>query len=323
MSPLKLPRLLPPKHLSAALLKNPSHLSSTPQIIPINATWLMPNDPLGRTGLTLHNLLRIPHSRFFDIDEIKDASINLPHMLPPSKVFVDAMRRLKIRREDSLVFYDSFEGGILSAPRAAWTARLMGHPAVSVLNNFKMYVEEKAGPVVEKDEGILDYEGRELRPEEEYPYDITVEGERVVGYNEVVGLAKENLGLGKGVQPEIQILDARPNGRFTGKDPEPRPGLSSGHIPGSISVPFSSLLDPQTKSLLPGDKLREVLLKAGVKDDGKTKVASCGTGVTAAVIELALLEAGFKEEDGIRRVYDGSWTEWAGKAGEELIIKDV
>ncbi|KAK6361825.1 hypothetical protein TWF730_005539 [Orbilia blumenaviensis] len=315
-----LPRLLTPQTLKTLLLKNPSYLSSTPQIIPINATWFLPNDPQKRTGKAAHSQLRIPHSRFFDIDTVKDHNIPLPHMLPPTKVFVEAMRKLKVRREDHLVFYDSFEAGILAAPRAAWTARIMGHQGVSILNNFKIYVKE-GFEVVKGEDGILDYEARELTGAEEYPEDITAELDRVVAFDEVAALARENLQLKGDVAKGIQILDARPGGRFTGKDPEPRAGLSSGHLPGSISVPFGSLLGGEGE-ILDGGKLREILEKAGVKDDGKTKIASCGTGVTAAVIDLALEEAGFQEGTGKRRVYDGSWTEWAQKADKDLILKD-
>ncbi|KAF3140433.1 hypothetical protein TWF594_006402 [Orbilia oligospora] len=291
-------RLLPPSLLKPLLLKSPSYLSPLPQLIPINATWFLPNDPQRRTGAASHKLLRIPHSRFFDIDEIKNHAINLPHMLPPTK-------------------------GILAAPRAAWTAKLMGHEKVSVLNNFKVYVNEGYEVVKGEEEDILDYEKRELSPEEEYPENITAEVDRVVAFDEVLALAKENLSFlptGK-LSKDIQILDARPNGRFTGKDPEPRAGLSSGHLPGSISVPFVSLLGSNGE-LLDNGKLREVLEKAGVKDDGKTKITSCGTGVTASVIDLALEEAGFGESLGKRRVYDGSWTEWAQQADKELILKD-
>ncbi|KAK6528955.1 hypothetical protein TWF694_004182 [Orbilia ellipsospora] len=323
MPPPRLPRVLPPATFTKALLANPHYLSPTAQIIPINATWFMPNDPKKRTGITSHSRLRLPHSRFFDIDTVKDASINLPHMLPPSQVFVVAMRKLKIRRDDWLVFYDSYEDGILAAPRAAWTARLMGHEGVSILNNFKTFVEGNVGPIAQGEEGLFDYEGREIPKEDEYPENIGVENDRVVAFDEVIGLAKENLKEGDVDVTGIQILDARPGGRFTGKDPEPRPGLSSGHIPGSISIPFISLLDAKDRTFLPPEQLRQVLEKAGVKDDGKTKIASCGTGVTATVVELALEEAGFKETNGKRRVYDGSWTEWAQKADKDLIVKDA
>ncbi|KAK6502835.1 hypothetical protein TWF481_007878 [Arthrobotrys musiformis] len=315
MPPLHtLPRLLPPSLLKSLLPKNPSYLSSTPQIIPINATWFLPNDPKKRTGLASHNQLRIPHSRFFDIDGVKDLTSDLPHMLPAASTFVEAMRRLKIRREDYLVFYDSFEDGILAAPRAAWTARVMGHQGVSVLNNFKIYVEE-GYDVTKGPEGAEDYQNRQLSPEEEYP-SATADLERVISFEDVTALARENLTA----PPNIQILDARPNPRFTGAAPEPRPGLPSGHIPGSLSIPFISLLSPTAKAFLPPSELRKILTDAGVTDDGKTKITSCGTGVTATVIDLALEEAGFKENEK-RRVYDGSWTEWAQRADKELILK--
>ncbi|KAJ6262314.1 hypothetical protein Dda_3121 [Drechslerella dactyloides] len=320
MPPFRLPRLLPPASLAKALQANPHYASPLPQIIPINATWFMPNDPQKRTGALSHQRLRIPHSRFFDIDKVKDATIDLPHMLPPAATFVDAMRRLKIRRDDWLVFYDSYENGILSAPRAAWTARVMGHDGVSVLNNFKTYVEQKAGPVVEGGATLHDYEAREIPANEQYPASINADTSRVVSFDEMETLAKDNLSRGV-VEGPVQILDARPAGRFTGADPEPRAGLSSGHIPSSLSVPFVTLLD-ENKALLPPAELRRVLEVAGVKDDGAMKVATCGTGVTAAVVELALEEAGFKESGGKRRVYDGSWTEWAQRADKTFIIKD-
>ena len=105
---------------------------------------------------------------------------------------------------------------------------------------------------------------------------------------------------------EIQILDARPEGRFKGTDPEPRPGLPSGHMPGAHSVPFIELLDPNTKALLPGDELRKIFESKNV-DPNKPVISSCGTGVTAAIIDTALVQAGYAEG----KVYDGSWTEWA------------
>ncbi|KAF3903946.1 hypothetical protein ABW21_db0206329 [Orbilia brochopaga] len=317
MLPFKLPRLLPPTSLAKALRTNPHYASPLPQIIPINATWFMPNDPQKRTGTQSHQRLRIPHSRFFDIDEVKDATSDLPHMLPSAATFATAMRRLKIRRDDWLVFYDSWENGILSAPRAAWTARVMGHEGVSVLNSFKIYVDGKFGPVAEGSEGLHDYEAREIPAADEYPMDIAAEKTRVVAFDEMEKLARESTAAGR-----TQILDARPAGRFTGADPEPRPGLSSGHIPGSLSVPFGSLLNSD-KALLGPAELRKVLEAAGVEDDGAEKIATCGTGVTAAVVELALEEAGFKEDRGQRRVYDGSWTEWAQRASKGLIVKDV
>ena len=107
---------------------------------------------------------------------------------------------------------------------------------------------------------------------------------------------------------DAYIIDARPSGRFNGTDPEPRPGLPSGHIPGSINIPFPELLDPETKAFLSPEELHKVFDQKGV-DPAKPIISSCGTGVTAALLDTALKEVGYERER--RRVYDGSWTEWA------------
>ena len=116
-----------------------------------------------------------------------------------------------------------------------------------------------------------------------------------------------------------QILDARPEGRFKGTETEPRPGLSSGHMPDAVSVPFSSLLDPDTKKFLSRDKLRKLFLEGKHIDESRPVVASCGTGVTASSIYLALEIAGIKSP---KAVYDGSWTEWASRADGSMIMKN-
>lgn len=141
---------------------------------------------------------------------------------------------------------------------------------------------------------------------------------KVVAFGEVKDIAKD---LNKEGREDIQILDARSEGRWRGKDPEPRPGLSSGRIPGSLNVPVPELLDPTTKAFLPPDELRKIFEQKGV-DPEKPIISSCGTGVTATVIDAALTVAGYGE--GSRRIYDGSWTEWAQrvKQGENLIVKD-
>lgn len=141
---------------------------------------------------------------------------------------------------------------------------------------------------------------------------------RVIAFEDVKEIAKD---LHKEGRDDSQILDARSEGRWRGHDPEPRPGLSSGRIPGSKSVPVPELLDPTTKAFLPPDELRRIFEQKGV-DPEKPIISSCGTGVTATVIDAALTVAGFGE--GSRRIYDGSWTEWAQrvKQGENLIVKD-
>ncbi|KAF1949927.1 Rhodanese-like protein [Byssothecium circinans] len=298
--------LVTPNELNTALQKNVhSKLSTAPKVIPLCASWFLPND--GRVGLDTFKECRIPHARFFDLDEVKDPKSPYPHMLPSAKDFSKAMGQLGIRKDDSVVVYDSKELGIFSAPRVGWTLQAFGHPNVHVLNNFRKWV----------DEGYPTESGVPADVEEvEYPLPELAES-KVVAFEEVREIAKE---LGKEGAEEVQILDARSLGRWKGTDPEPREGLSSGHIPYSISVPVADLLDPDTKTLLPASELQAIFKSKGV-DPSKPIISSCGTGVTAAVIDAALTEAGFPLEN--RRIYDGSWTEWAQrvKPTEGLIRK--
>ncbi|KAI5290219.1 hypothetical protein KEM54_002160, partial [Ascosphaera aggregata] len=228
--------------------------------IPLCASWFMPNDPQKRTGLAAFKRLRIPHARFFDLDKVKDADSIYPHMLPISEAFEEAMQELGIRRDDQIVVYDSEETGLFSAPRVGWTLKLFGHEKVHVLNNFKLWVKE--GYPVESGE-LEDA----VMPEKKSNYTVSsMAPELVVNFAEMKQIIKKNLEALKSEEDkdadakssEYQILDARPHGRWAGTDPEPRAGLKSGHMPGSISVPFMELLDPETKALLPKEQLRQI-----------------------------------------------------------------
>ncbi|KAF2192292.1 Rhodanese-like protein [Zopfia rhizophila CBS 207.26] len=298
--------LITPAELDTALKKNVhSKLSTAPKIIPLCASWFLPND--GRDGKQTFKAARIPHSRFFDLDAVQDLNSPYPHMLPSAEDFAKAMGELGIKRDDSVVVYDSKELGIFSAPRVGWTLKVFGHPNVHVLNNFRLWCEQ-GYPVESGEPATVD------------PVDYTVpelDKSKVVVFEEVREIAKEQ---GKEGAEEVQILDARSKARWKGTEPEPRPGLSSGHIPHSISVPVSDLLDPKAKTLLPASEL-QVLFKSKGIDPSKPIISSCGSGVTAAVIDAALVEAGFPEEN--RRLYDGSWTEWAQRVSpsDSLIHK--
>lgn len=303
--------LVKPAELNAALKHNPtSSLATSPRIIPLNATWFLPNDPEKRDGYTVFKKSHIPSSRFFDLDAVCDRSSPYPHMLPDAPTFSRAMQKLGIRRDDSIVVYDSAELGIFSAPRVAWTLRIFGHSGVHILNNYKLWVEE--GLSVEEGEQEKfepsDYEATEL------------DAQKVVGFEEMRDCVKDH---NKEGSEGVQVLDARSKGRWAGTDPEPRPGLSSGHMPGSLSVPVPELLDPKTKAFLPAEELRRIFESKGI-DPSKPIISSCGTGVTAAVIDAALTEAGIGT-DRSRRLYDGSWTEWAQRVQptDNLIIKST
>ncbi|KAI9682002.1 MAG: hypothetical protein M1817_000056 [Caeruleum heppii] len=300
-----------PGELSDALSRNPtSPISTSPRVIPLCASWFLPNDPEQRSGPAVFRRQRIPRARFFDLDAIKDARSPLPHMLPSPTQFSDAMTSLGVRKDDEIVVYDSAELGIFSAPRVGWTLQVFGHPKVHLLNNFRLWV----------DQGFPTESGEPVSPERSHYPVPEVDWSRVIAFDEVKEIAKD---YGKEGSEGVQILDARPAGRFSGADPEPRPGLPSGHIPGSISLPLSDLLDPATKAVLPKSRLRAILSEKGV-DPSRPIVSTCGTGVTAAVIDAALGEVGFGDS-GQRRLYDGSWTEWAQKVTEAdgLIRKDV
>lgn len=299
--------LVTPKELNEALKKNPPNpISPDARVVPLCASWFLPNDE--RTGIQVFREQRIPKARFFDLDKVIDKRSPYPHMLPDAKGFAAAMSELGIRKEDTVVVYDSKQLGIFSAPRVAWTLRLFGHPKVHILNNFKLWVEEG-----------LPTESGELYSVECGTYPIPKMNEdRVASFEEVKEIAQD---YNKEGAEGVQVLDARSPGRFTGEAPEPREGLSSGHLPGSINVPINILLDPETKSFLAPEKLREVFAQKGVNPD-KPIISSCGTGVTACVIDTALEVAGYGTPES-RRVYDGSWTEWAQRVqrSDNLIRK--
>jgi len=286
--------IITPKELDDGLKRNsPTKISTAPKVVPVSAAWFMPNDPHGRTGIESFKRKRIPSSRFFDVDGVKDHDSPYPHMLPTCDAFAEAMALMGIKKDDEIVVYDTEELGLFSAPRVAWTMRVYGHPRVYILNNFRQWV--KQGYPVE--DGPPEVPNITKYPVPAYDTDMVVKFAemKTIGYDH-----------GKEGAEEIQILDARSKGRWAGTEPEPRPGLKSGHMPGSTSLPFQELLHPETKALLPADELREIF-KSKQLDPEKPMIATCGTGVTAAIIETALKEADFGHADD-RRLYDGSWT---------------
>jgi thiosulfate/3-mercaptopyruvate sulfurtransferase len=203
--------LVSPGQLDAALKKNVhSKLSVAPKVIPLCASWFLPND--GRDGYETYKASRIPHARFFDLDAVKDAHSPYPHMLPDGHTFARAMSRLGIRRDDDVVVYDSAELGIFSAPRVAWTLLVFGHPNVHVLNNFRLW-KEQGYPIESGEPKEVDVA--------EYPV-TEADQSKVIAFEKVREIARD---LGKEGAEEVQILDARSKGRFDGTEPEPREGM--------------------------------------------------------------------------------------------------
>lgn len=286
--------LVTPKQLHEALKKNPpisNKINTLPRTIPLCAAWFLPND--GRNGLDTFRAKRIPNARFFDLDKVIDRHSPYPHMLPSASEFASAMSALGIRRDDTVVVYDTQELGIFSAPRVGWTLKVFGHDQVHILNNFRIWVEEG-----------YPTESGEFYSVDACPYPIpTMDESKAIDFARVKEIAHDH---NKEGAEGVQILDARSYERWAGTSPEPRPGLSSGHMPGSISIPFTNFLDPKTKAFLPAGELRKIFESRGV-DPLRPIVSTCGTGTTAAVINAALDVAEYGDQKN-HKLYDGSWT---------------
>jgi len=228
----------------------------------------------------------IPGAAFFDIDGIADRASPLPHMLPGAAQFARQVGALGISNADLVVVYDA--RGVVSAARVWWTFRAFGHDRVAVL-----------------DGGLRKWraEGRALESGSATgaPRRFTARLRRALVRD--LGQMRRNL-----ESRREQTLDARSRGRFAGTEPEPRAGLRGGHIPGSLNLPYDMLYRPDA-TFLPPDWLRQAFAAAGV-DVRKPVATTCGSGVTASVLALGLHLIGHKKV----AVYDGSWTEWAGRS---------
>lgn len=255
------------------------HLKA-PDVRVIDATWRMPSDEADARAD--YEARHIPGARFFDIDDISDSASALPHTLPPVEKFVSRVRKMGIGDGHRVVVYDQL--GLFSAARVWWMFRVFGHDDVAVL-----------------DGGMPKWlaEGRETEDLPPLPKERHFTGRKDASLVRDVTQVAASLKLG-----EEQIVDARAAARFRGEMPEPRPGLRAGHIPGARNVPFTDLLnaDGAMKSV---DELGAIFENAGV-DLSKPIITSCGSGVTAAVLSLALARLGHRRN----ALYDGSWTEW-------------
>ncbi len=253
---------------------------SDPDLRIIDASWYLPD--AGRNPKAEYAAAHIPGARFFDIDEITDNRSNLPHMAPPPEKFIARMRAMGIGDGHQVVVYDG--AGLFSAARVWWTFRLMGKTDIAVLDGgLPKWLAE--GREVEDMPPVLRDRHMTVSRQHHLVKDVT----------QVAHAAK----LG-----EAEIIDARGAARFKGEAPEPRPGLRSGHIPGAKNVPFSTLLNADG-TMKPVADLRAVFESAGV-NLSKPAITSCGSGVTAAVLSLALERLGHKNH----ALYDGSWAEW-------------
>ncbi|WP_395446979.1 3-mercaptopyruvate sulfurtransferase [Aminobacter sp. UC22_36] len=260
----------------------------TPGLSIVDASWYMPAQK--RDPRAEHDAAHIPGAVFFDQDLVVDPDSALPHTLPSPSLFARFAGSMGISADDTIVIYDG--PGFQTAPRVWWMFRIMGV--------FQVYILD----------GGFDRWKAAGRPVTAEPTK-TAPGVFHVDYDasQVVSLAEMRKIVDTG---SAQIADARSAGRFEGTDPEPRAGLRSGHMPGARSVPSVTL--SENGELLPLDRLKATLEAAGL-DLSKPVVTSCGSGVTAAVITLALQSLGH----GDVRLYDGSWTEWGGMSDTPVV----
>lgn len=242
----------------------------------------------GETPYASWQAARIGQARFFDIDAIADRDSLLPHMLPAPAQFAEAVAAMGISNKTRIVVYDQ-TGMAMAAARVWWMFRVFGHTNISVLNG-----------------GLPAWRAAGLPLTTTPPRPVETPGTFTATFRPELVRAKAEIQAAL-AQPEIAIIDARSAERFAGIAPEPRPGLRAGHIPGSMNYPFPSLLDPVSGRMQDEDTLQHALRDVAT---APAIISTCGSGVTACVLALALHTLGRENV----AVYDGSWTEWGDAA---------
>ncbi|EIE50203.1 3-mercaptopyruvate sulfurtransferase [Salipiger aestuarii] len=251
-----------------------------PDLRILDATWHMPGS--GRDPRREYDAAHIPGARFFDIDDVSDARSDLPHMVPPVEKFMSRMRALGVGDGHQIVVYDSY--GLFSAARVWWLFKLMGQDDIAVLDGG-LPKWQAEGRTIEDMPPVIRDRHMTVRRQNQMVRDVT----------QVSAASKLK---------DTEIIDSRAPDRFRGEVAEPRPGLRAGHIPGARNVPFKAVLNDDGTMKSPAD-LRATFEAAGV-DLKKPAITSCGSGVTAAILNLALTRTGKSDHS----LYDGSWTEW-------------
>lgn len=233
--------------------------------------------------------VKIGNAVEFDIDDVADPKAPLAHTLPSPEIFAEKVGALGISNDDTVIVYDR-TGMHMAASRAWWMFRVFGHDKVRILDGGLPAWVEHDFP---------------LTPKEDEPAPIKPAVFKA-SFRPHLFKKKEDI-LNNISAQAFSVLDARDNARYTGTAPEPRPGMTGGHIPGSLSLPFMSLVDPETGLMRKENELMEIIHRSGFDAD-KPVAISCGSGVTACMVALALYQTGHPDA----AIYGGSWTEWGG-----------
>lgn len=270
------------------MLIAPEHAVACKDAAFIDATWFMPAS--GKPGREAFGKAHIAGAVFFDIDEVADLTSALPHMAPGSATLSRWFAAHGIAPGQPLIVYDQNAG--FAAPRVWWTLRRFGLSPLILDGGFAAW--SAAGGAVEAGAPKLGLAANGP--------DLHLINDDAMRWNDVLHHIEAGDAL---------IVDARPPGRFAGTDPEPRAGLQSGHMPGAVNLPSGRLLDGEGR-FLQGEALEAVL---PAQDRHKRIICTCGSGVTAAILHAGFTAAGFKDV----WLYDGSWTEWAGRDGLPIV----
>ncbi|MGF6177003.1 3-mercaptopyruvate sulfurtransferase [Ensifer sp. 4252] len=259
-----------------------------PTIRILDAAWYLPAQ--NRNPKAEYDAGHIPGAVFFDQDAIADHTSGLPHTLPTPEAFAKAVGALGVSETDTIIVYDG--PGIMTAPRVWWMLRIMGAKAVYVLDGGMDGWKKDGRPV-----------STDVPSPVPVTFNVTFAPTAVTSFERMKDIVQSGT---------IQIADARGAGRFLGEEPEPRAGMRSGHMPGARSLPSGIFSESgKFKDL---DTLRKTFADAGV-DLSKPVVTTCGSGVTAAIITLALQSLGHRDNT----LYDGSWSEWGGRADTPVV----